>query len=221
MKPVKHAFFDYCETIYPGQSLQGFISKLHQNIAPQTARATLQKKLLSLPIGSKNYKKYAFASLKGSEKSLIENVGKDFFMTHLREKHYQFMLGTMQSYFEKGFQVTIVSGGCTEYLHHMLDYNFIDNVIATSLIYDTNERLIGFPSIECLGAQKIRFIERKFKGQIIDWSSAIFYTDSESDLPLLKKVGKGFVVGPSSSPPPWTMNQFDYVTLDSNCLAGP
>ena len=214
MKLAKHAFFDYCETIYPGQSLQGFIAELHKNIVPQTAQGKFKKKLLSLPLGSRFYKKIAFGSLRGAKRSLVEKTGKAFFEDELRDKNLPLMLRTMQTYFESGFRVSIVSGGCTEYLKHMLGFYFIDDVIATSLVYDTKERLVGFPKKECLGVQKIKFIESRFKDQIIDWSAAVFYTDSESDLPLLRKVGKGFVVGSSSVAPSWAINKFDYVRVD-------
>ena len=47
----------------------------------------------------------------------------------------------------------------------------------------------------CHGQEKVRRIEELLNPS--DWGASLFYTDHYSDLPLLKKVGKGFIVNPS------------------------
>ena len=46
----------------------------------------------------------------------------------------------------------------------------------------------------CHGQEKARRIEELLNPS--DWGASIFYTDHYSDLPLLKKAGKGFIVNP-------------------------
>ncbi len=46
----------------------------------------------------------------------------------------------------------------------------------------------------CHGYEKARRIEELLNPS--DWGASIFYTDHYSDLPLLKKAGKGFIVNP-------------------------
>ncbi len=207
---TKYAFFDYCDTLYQGQSLQNFIDFLHQKIKPRNFTGRLEKGLLRLPLHSTLYKNLAFRSLSGLHQDSLLELGNEFYLEKLVPKHYEYMFHLMEYYAEYNFNVTVISGGCIEYLNNLRMYPFISNVIATSLAYDSNKRLVSFSKNECLGVNKIHFINNYFRKSDINWSKSIFYSDSVSDLPLLQKVGKGFVVGTDVMPPKWSIGKFEY-----------
>lgn len=208
-----HIFFDYCDTLYKGQSLQSFIDYLHSIKKPRNISSQLYKGFMRLPLGSSIYKKLAFKSLSGISSEEVNSICRDFFYDVLMPLHHRGIFTLLEKHCSQGDRVSIVSGGCAEYLNYIKDVSCVSDVIATKLVFNELDRLIGYPNNECLGFNKIAYIENYFYPNTINWDECTFYTDSITDLPLLSIVGRAVVVGMNAEPPIWAQGKFEYLNL--------
>jgi HAD superfamily phosphoserine phosphatase-like hydrolase len=209
----KIVIIDYCDTLFRGQSLQLYIEYLYSKLRPVSIFNYFFRFLLKLPISIDNYKKYAFKGIAGTSKVDIEILSRQFYDDVLKPKHNSIIENIIYKHLEDKDKLIIASGGCIEYLKFLSKDYLVDVVIATDLKYDKNNRLIGLKYPECLYENKVFYVQEYFNSLNLEWDKTILYTDSPSDLPLLKKVNKGIVVGYSYETPEWIKRNFSYLKI--------
>jgi HAD superfamily hydrolase (TIGR01490 family) len=97
----------------------------------------------------------------------------------------------------QGHVVAIVSASTQYVVHPMAEYLGIAGQYVCTHLASTDGRLTGkvVPPV-CYGSGKVVWAERFAAERDVDLSASYFYTDSISDLPLLKRVGHPVAVNP-------------------------
>src|SRR5262245_42566538 len=115
MKP-RLTLFDYCDTLFDGQSLQQFINYLYAEVPGRRWKKwTAQRRLRSIQ-DSTTYKAVAFQTFAGLQRSQIQELAESFFTQVLWPKHHESMLERMYEHERQGDEIIILSGGLDEYL---------------------------------------------------------------------------------------------------------
>ena len=97
----------------------------------------------------------------------------------------------------QGHVVAIVSASTQYVVRPMAAYLGIDGQYVCTHLESKDGRLTGqVEAPVCYGAGKVVWAERFAAEQDVDLSTSYFYTDSISDLPLLKRVGHPVAVNP-------------------------
>lgn len=96
---------------------------------------------------------------------------------------------------EEDFVLVILSAGTRYAVEPLARELGVDHVLCTQLEV-TDGKLTGRCEELCYGAHKVRIAERFAASHNIDLDQSIFYTDSISDLPMLKRVGEARVINP-------------------------
>ena len=95
--------------------------------------------------------------------------------------------------------VIIISGGYSPYIKVFAEQHGIKYFFATEIELSKNKVTGHFSGKDCLNQQKVELLEQFLQDNPIQFSSSIAYSDSSSDLPLLKWVNEGYVVSKDSS----------------------
>jgi phosphatidylglycerophosphatase C len=100
----------------------------------------------------------------------------------------------VQKHLKRGDRVILVTASFDLYVETVAERLGISDVVCTRaevLGGIVTGRLCGE---NCYGPEKVKRLETLLGP--VDWRSAIFYTDHYSDLPLLKKVSRAYLVNP-------------------------
>lgn len=211
--PKRLAIFDYCDTLFQGQSLQLFLEFLQQQPISPLWKRRLSGSLNRWIRHSGTYKRMALWPLAGVDQQSIAQAGKAFFEQRLWPNHHESMLASLKDHATQGDEVVIVSGGLTEYLQYLPTVLPVQRVVASRLEYGNNRCLGRLHMPECLGQAKVQYLQEAYdlNHYALDQSSA--YGDSPSDIPLLDLVGNPVVVGKNTTPPNWLKKHYQYRQL--------
>jgi len=207
------AIFDYCDTLFDGQSLQLFIDYLFSHTPKRKWRkffATLQ---LRNTHEIRKYKSRAFAPYRGLPKAAMIKYAKDFFYTVLWPKHHDRMLQRLKEHHLRGDIIIVISGGLEEYLQFLIKEIPVDRVISSRLLYHGEKFAGDIKEPECLGEEKVRRLYEEIDMSDFDCTKSTIYSDSQSDIPLLNQFGNAVVVGKSPQAPDWLLPNYQYLQL--------
>lgn len=124
-------------------------------------------------------------------KPLIEKYAAALMEIGLNEP----LVEIVQEHLKRGDRVILVTASFDLYVEKIAERLGILHVVCTwaeVLGGIVTGRLCGE---NCYGAEKVKRLETLLAP--MDWRSAIFYTDHHSDLPLLKKVSRAYLVNPA------------------------
>ena len=125
-----------------------------------------------------------------------ENDLKDFYELVLKKCIFNTAIDSLKSRKEEGCYVLLITASPNAYLKYFKDLEFVDDVIGTSLqIKDgfyTN-KIIGN---NCKGEEKVKQILNHLnsKNIEIDFENSYAYSDSKSDMPMMKLVKNRYLV---------------------------
>jgi HAD superfamily hydrolase (TIGR01490 family) len=141
----------------------------------------------------------ALQNFKGKEEQwLVDQCAgwfKEYVLPHVQQKGRE----AVERHRAQGDFIAIVTGA-TRYAAEPLARELaVEKVVCTTLEVDPAGCFTGLP-IEplCYGPGKLELARRVAEREGIALSSATFYSDSITDLPLLEAVGKPIVVNPDS-----------------------
>lgn len=195
---IKVALFDFCETIVDLQTADEFVffSIKRSNlfircIKYKFLKSTFFFKILRAINADTNVKKKIAMLLKGIPESRISEYAIEF-CSCLHQKY------TIRQVNEKidalkaqGYQIWIVSAGYGSYLK-MFSQSKVDKVIATELEISSGYFTGQFLTEDCIGEEKVKRVSVINKNGNYDFLVA--FSDSESDVPLLKMAHHGVVI---------------------------
>ena len=208
-KDKRLAIFDFCETLVAMQSADSFIDFVRDK-TPSRKRNLLEflrsflTKLKFFSVINKLFpsnnihKKLKLLQLSGIPKSTIEELSKNYYENVLKNKLIPKIINELKQKQSIGYRIIILSGGYTIYIKHFaetVDINSND-IIATDICFDKNDICKGiFQGVDCMNKNKIIKMKKKIKDiDEFNLDASYAYSDSISDLPLLKLVGNGVAV---------------------------
>lgn len=96
----------------------------------------------------------------------------------------------------RGHRVVLASASLDIYVDEIARLLGIDEVLATPVRWDQDERLVGLDGRNCRDAQKLARV-RALLGEDCDGTGVTAYSDSHADVPLLSWAETGVAVCPS------------------------
>lgn len=200
----KIALFDFCETIANFQTADAFIE--YVRIKSRSRRMHFLNQLYSLcrfirlipilerflPIVSLN-KKILTYQLRGFSSLQIDEYANMYYLEVVRPNLIKETIDRLITLISEGYEVIILSAGFDVYLKYFcLEYEIpLDNLICTKIQFCNNCCTGSFDGEDCINEFKIKYLEKRINKESC---YSIAFSDSPSDLPMLKWADKGFIV---------------------------
>ncbi|WP_346928200.1 HAD-IB family hydrolase [Clostridium sp.] len=130
-----------------------------------------------------------------SEEDLKASV-KSFYKEKIESILYEDAIKAIKDFKEKGYKIYLISASPEFYVNEFYNIKEVDKVIGTKFHIDEgkfNPKILGE---NCKGEEKVRRLMEELKKDNIevDFKNSYMFSDSLSDLPLLKLVGKGYLI---------------------------
>lgn len=199
----KIAYFDFCETLVNFQTADAFVDyvrlttrKKRMLILERLRDFFFKYKILLVLCKITRYKYpiYKVSKLfqvRGFHKSELEELAKGYYKEKIKPNIIYQTLDILKQKQTSGYKIVIVSGGYDIYLKFFVEEYGIDELYSTKIKF-TDKICAGIiDGVDCMYDNKVKIIESKYNKDLI-FSEA--YSDSESDLPLLKWVNDGYVI---------------------------
>lgn len=201
---MKIAIFDFCDTLVSFQTANAFVEFvcMQKRFSLRNVFLYLYKflkitKVISIICFVFNKesldKRIPLLLLRGIYLSDLEHYAIAFYNEKIKPSTIDIVLEELINKQRNTYKTAIVSGGYEIYIKYFAIEFGIDIVIANNINFKNN-KCVGTFGKDCMGLQKVREIEKNQLCNEIDFPSSFFYSDSITDLPLLKHVGNPVVV---------------------------
>lgn len=194
------AFFDLDHTLIRCSSGTRWIAFLRQRgeigvgMLLKSALWTLQYKLSVLDFDSISQR--LVADLRGDPESDMLDKANLFLNQELRHKVSPQGREALAWHGEQDHTLVMLTSS-TQYVAEPIASDLgIRHVLCTRLLVENGQFVGTCARPICYGAGKVHYAERFAEEHDIDLASSYFYTDSYSDLPMLKRVGQPRIVNP-------------------------
>ena len=148
--------------------------------------------------GNNYHKRLKLYQLRGITKNKINYYAKKYYEDELKDFLILEVMNQLQRRQKEGYRILVLSGGYSPYIKFFAkDFNIdVDDVIATDIDINDQNKCTGLiKGIDCMGTNKIAKLKNRL-GALEDFNlkESFAYSDCQTDLPILKLVGNGFVV---------------------------
>lgn len=133
---------------------------------------------------------------KGKSKSEIERLAKEAFDSVVKQDIYQEMANIIKEHKKKKCKIIIVTNEFDIIAEQFKEYLKIDHILTSELEVNNGIYTGNIKGEPCSGNKKGRKAKEIAEKLKIDLSKSYAYTDSISDLSLLKSVGNPVAVNP-------------------------
>lgn len=203
----KVALIDFCETVVDFQTADAYVQFC------LTRKPGLNKHLSMLYNLSKKFhvlgvmervspkssiaKRLCLYQLKGLEKVEMVALAGDYYETKLKP-HFIKPVIDLIGEIKQNYEVCIVSGGYDIYLEFFQKEFNIENRLSAKLKFK-NGRFTGkLDGVDCMFDHKVRMLKEKY-GKASNTQNWIALSDSITDMPMLRMVGRPIVVSRGKS----------------------
>ncbi|WP_396157207.1 HAD family hydrolase [Flavobacterium sp.] len=202
--------FDFCETLVDLQTADFFVDyiikkeKYYQYLWLKKIDFFLKKSRI-LAVINKCFPKFNFSKrlklyqIKGVSQEKVNQLAQDYYeeilMNNLIEPVYQLL----ESHSKNNDTILIISGGYLPYVKYFSEKHHIENYFATKIAYRFGKITGNFDESDCMFDQKVYLLEKFINETNIIYSKSIVYSDSITDLPLLKWADEAVVISKSKS----------------------
>jgi HAD superfamily hydrolase (TIGR01490 family) len=208
----KFAFFDFCDTLVSFQTADAFV-----NYVRKAEGNSFMRCIEMLLIGLSNAKiiaildeflpnsalekKIKLLQLRGFTYEKLDNLAESYYKEMIKPKLIGPVIAEMQKLVQQEYKICLVSAGYSIYLKYFATDYQINSIISTEIAFDQDShRCMGtILGKDCIHYEKVNRIKSYFLGQNVDYNESISYSDSITDLPMLKLTGKSVVVSRSAS----------------------
>lgn len=194
-KPIL-AIFDFCDTIFDGQSTTFFLDFLESKLTiTKKILAKIIKKINKIPSSdSKRYKENLMRVFYGVKKEEMGKYAAEFYRSIVINRLHKSVIEALLWHQKSGHIIVVVSGGFEVYLRHFAKSYGIDYLISTKLEFKNGFFTSKIAGDECLGDKKVELLGSELNLKEFDLQNSFFYSDSRSDMPLFTLVGNKIVV---------------------------
>lgn len=163
------------------------------------------KTLLNIPYILLMLILYVFkvVSLKKAKEAVfspIVNFSEDdleyFFKNNIKTKMNKSIIDIIKKSKEEDMYIIMITASPNAYMKYFQKYGFADEIIATNLRYNNGYYINEIIGNNCKGNEKVARIYNllKEKNIEIDYKNSYAYSDSISDLPMLRLVNNAYLV---------------------------
>jgi HAD superfamily hydrolase (TIGR01490 family) len=141
-------------------------------------------------------KRYFLSFIRNIHEDELKELVKEFYSKRLSNIFYVDAINTMKKLKSEGYKIYLISASAEFYLEELYNIKEVDKVIGTRFKFTNgyySEEIIGENN---KGEEKVRrlmeFLEKE--NIEVDFKNSCMYSDSLSDLPLLKLVGHPYLI---------------------------
>jgi len=198
--------FDFCETLVNFQTANAFIDFVVERKKTIWSRfiAVLEMVLLYsrfFAIVNKFFPKYNISKrvnlmkIRGISEIDIKNFAYNFHQNIINKSAIQPLIDELKRFVNNGDYVIIASGGYDVYLNLFATENKVKQIVSSKIEFN-NGKASGFllDGKDCLYEEKVIQLDKLIQTNNLEFQHKISYTDSITDLPLLKWSNQGIVV---------------------------
>lgn len=210
---MKLVLFDFCDTLVSLQTADAFVDyvrkqnqskriQLLEGVRFLLIKSRLVRLVDHLFPGSRFSKTSKLVQLRGLRMDLLDRYGSEFCQSVIMSNLIQPVYSRLKEHISAGDEVVIVSAGFRTYLKYFATSHGV-KLIASEIQEEQGVcmGLMRWP--DCYGAAKVCLLREQYPSLGRDaFASIIVYSDSFSDLPLLKLADSGIVVS-KAKPQDW------------------
>lgn len=201
--------FDFCETLVNFQTADAFVDFVREKLnnpelyAREKKSDKLRKsKFISylniLSLGKLSIlKRIKLAQLKGIEMSKLEDIALQFYQERVKPQLIKKTIELLLQYKAEGMEIWLVSGGYGIYLKHFAQEYAVDHLISSNINYKEGKATGSLLGSDCMNNQKVRLFKKKISEITDDYEVVASFSDSKSDIPILRIAKEGYVVAKS------------------------
>lgn len=201
---LKIALIDFCETIADHQTFDPFIEYVLQHERKTRYRIVctfVVKKLchlLTLVSGKFGtpvfyYKKLLVAQTKGMSCGILGILAASYYTECIQPHLIPQTLELMSGLQAQGFELVIVSGGCSLYIEYFAKAFGINHIMASELEF-VDGICTGRLKTDCMGQEKIVRVQKWMAYEGLSGKCEVGVSDSISDLPMLSMCKRKIVI---------------------------
>lgn len=134
--------------------------------------------------------------LEGIHQDEMQNVVKEFYEKRLSKIIYKDAIDTIKKLKNQGYKIYLISASPEIYLNELYNIKEVDKIIGTKLRYENGMLRSIIEGENCKGEEKVRRLKEVLKKENInvDFQESYMFSDSLSDLPLFRLVGKPYLI---------------------------
>ena len=203
--------FDFCETLVNFQTANAFIDFVVERKKTIWSRFIASLEMIFLhsrffAVVDRFFPKYNISKrvnlmkIRGISEIDIKNFAINFHQNIINKRTIQPLLDELKRLVNNGDYVIIASGGYDVYLN-LFASDYKVKYIVSSKIKFNNGKASGFllDGKDCLYEEKVIQLDKLIHANNLEFQHKISYTDSITDLPLLKWSNEGIVVSKGKS----------------------
>ena len=209
----KIALFDFCDTMINFQSADAYVRYVKDNV-PHSVRMNFLETLRGLLVKSggmmilqrlsrEGYvnKRMLLQELNGLDESIMNDLAEKFYREKIRPNYVPEVIDALKRHKAEGYRMFIVSGGYDIYLKYVASEFGFEKVIATCLEFQ-NGRFTGhYKGDDCMKVHKVDLLRNYFGRDDLKDCDSVAYSDSASDIPMMKLCRRGVAVLRNNTPP--------------------
>ena len=200
---VEAAFFDLDKTVIARPSMVAFGGPLRRDglVSRRLLLRALWAQLIYLSLGADErrlarVRDAALRVSKGWEQRRISALVRETLVEVVDPIVYDEALDLMRMHQAAGRKVFIVSASPEEIVAPLAQYLGADEAIATRSVLDDEGRYTGEVELYCYGPEKARILGEVARRDGIDLERSYAYSDSATDIPMMRVVGHPVAVNP-------------------------
>lgn len=195
------AFFDFDGTIIHGYSAFAMIREQVRrgDLSPREFME-LATAMTSFGLGNVGFSAMMIASaqfMRGVSEASYREFGEELYQGHLAKLIYPESRALIEAHQRKGHTVAIISSATPYQLLPAARDLDIEHVMCTRLEVESGEFTGGVIRPTCFGPGKVRAAEELARERGLDLQQSYFYSDSDDDIELLRRVGKPRPLNPN------------------------
>lgn len=199
----KVAFFDFCETIADFQTADAYVKFVRERYGNARMRRIedFQRYLRKTKLirilqrfwgkeGNVNKRLTAY-QLKGFSEKKLDFYAHEYYEQIIKPHFIKDIIEILINLKKQGYKVGVVSGGYGLYLRYFVEDFKLDFLLSSNIAFKNGICTGGWDGPDCLNENKVIYLKQMFP---LPPSESIAFSDSQTDVPLLKYARQGVVV---------------------------
>jgi HAD superfamily hydrolase (TIGR01490 family) len=207
---MKLVLFDFCDTLVSFQTADAFVDFVRINSANRKMEFIerinsslkyfkIYSILNRLTPDNRLSKKVKLFQLKGLNRSELTSFSRRYYQEMIKPKLIPQTIKILKDAVLAGHETVLISAGYDLYLQYFVTEFGIKHLISSELLFKGDVFTGKLKRKDCYGTEKTHVLNRKFPKNLNGYESIEAYSDSASDIPLLKWATVPYVVSKSSS----------------------
>ncbi|WP_446897261.1 HAD-IB family hydrolase [Clostridium sp. LBM24168] len=147
-------------------------------------------------MNTKRTKEIFIGFINGIDEKEMNSLVNEFYNKRLSKIFYEDAISEMRKLKSRGFKIYLISASAEFYLNTLYNIKEVDKIIGTKFLKSNGRYSNKIVGKNCKGDEKVRRLKNYLQAHNIevDFENSYMFSDSLSDLPLLKLVGNPYLI---------------------------